>query len=128
MTVPKTRKQVRFEALHKYFREKHVGKEPEDAYDAYILQMLVNLGELYDDNQDKIRAAIREGKAVNAKRLATLWSREEHLNAIGNVLRRAVNMYIPMPKEGVKRGLKTKLARTPSQDELDLLDDLQKEE
>jgi hypothetical protein len=88
----KSRKQIRFDALHKQFAATHNDRCPHDKYEHYILDCLVHLGEIYDENQDAIRATIREGISKNASHLAVLQTREAWLNTLGSHFRKALSI------------------------------------
>jgi hypothetical protein len=87
------RKQIRFKALHTWFKTKHGEREPEGKYEKYILELTVKLGEVYDENHAKISTMHRKGyHANNNPELAELIRRGDCLNRIGHDLRDAIQI------------------------------------
>jgi len=96
------RRDTRFKALARLYREKNCGEDPQDKYDVFILRILQELGEVYDDNMDMIHALRIANYGANKKKIDALLEREDTLNGVGHYLRRALRINIPeVEEEGI---------------------------
>jgi hypothetical protein len=91
MTIKENKKKVRYDSIHKYFKKMNPDVAVYDTYQAYILDLIVNLGEIYDDNHETIRQFVRAGKEKD-REARKFYDREDHLNLIGKILRRSLGM------------------------------------
>lgn len=94
VTIP-TRKDTRFKSLLAWFKVKHKNELPKDKYESFILRIVVDLGEVYDENHAEISVMVRKGyRAANSPELAELIRRNDALNTISQNLRKAINVEI----------------------------------
>ena len=113
MTIKENKKDVRFKSIHAYFKKMNPSAVVYDMYQAYILDVIINLGDVYDDNHEEIQALLRAGKQATGRHkdpeLCKLYTREDHLNRIGRLLRDAVGINV---KENRKKYTKRPLSAT----------------
>lgn len=97
-------KKIRYRSLHQLFKQIH-GHEPSDKFHSYILKLIINLGEVYDENMEGISRLIRLGAVSKfqdpgelerlkpiKKQLDELRDREAVLDSVGRLLRRVIKI------------------------------------
>ena len=95
--MKKAKKDTRYRVLLQVFRDKHMDNLPLDKFDEYLLKLLCDLGEVYDENQDEIRNILRKNTGCKKRpaECAKFDHRERGLNSVSIHLRTLLGLNVP---------------------------------